>query len=53
MNMIFAEQCVFLRTKLLFTQVQLAKKLGGSVVTIAKWKIQNRKIKAIQNGKFL
>lgn len=27
--MIFAEQCVFLRTKLLFTQVQLAKKLGG------------------------
>ena len=27
--MIFAEQCVFLRTKLLFTQVQLAKILGG------------------------
>ena len=35
--MTFAEQCVFVRTKLLLTQGKLAKELGVSVVTIARW----------------
>ena len=37
LDMTFAEQCVFVRTKLLLTQGKLAKELGVSVVTIARW----------------
>lgn len=52
-NMTFAEQCVFVRTKLFLTQSNLAKKIGVSVATIARWETQNRKPQAIQYGKFL
>lgn len=51
--MTFSEQCIFVRTKLLLTQGQLAKKLDVSIVTIARWETQNRKPQAIQYGKFL
>lgn len=51
--MTFAEQCVFVRTKLLLTQGMLAKELGVSVVTISRWETQDRKPQAIQYGKFL
>ena len=53
LDMTFAEQCVFVRTKLLLTQGKLAKELGVSVVTIARWETQDRKPQAIQYGKFL
>ena len=51
--MTFAEQCVFVRTKLLITKGMLAKELGVSVVTISRWETQDRKPQAIQYGKFL
>ncbi|MDY5249153.1 MAG: helix-turn-helix transcriptional regulator [Bacilli bacterium] len=51
--MTFAEQCVFVRTKLLLNQGMLAKELGVSVVTISRWETQDRKPQAIQYGKFL
>lgn len=51
--MSFAEQCVFVRTKLLLTQSKRTKELGASVVTFARCEINNRKLQAIQYGKFL
>ena len=51
--MTFWEKVLFVRTKLLLTQTQLAKELGVSVVTISRWETQNKKPQAIQYGKFL
>ena len=39
--MTFGEKVLFVRTKLLLTQTQLAKELGVSVVTISRWETQN------------
>ena len=51
--MTFAEKVLYVRTKLLLTQFQLAKELGVSLVTIARWETQNKKPQAVQYGKFL
>lgn len=51
--MTFAEKVLFVRTKLLLTQAQLAKELGVSLATIARWETQNKKPQAVQYGKFL
>ena len=51
--MTFAEKVLYVRTKLLLTQSQLAKELGVSLVTIARWETQNKKPQAVQYGKFL
>ena len=51
--MTFSEKVVYVRIKLLLTQAQLAKELGVSVVTIARWEKQNRKPQIVQYGKFL
>lgn len=51
--MTFAEQCIWVRTKLLLTQKTLAKELGVSVVTISRWEKQNIKPQVSQYGKFI
>lgn len=51
--MTFAEKVLYVRTKLLLTQFQLAKELGVSLVTIARCETQNKKPQAVQYGKFL
>ncbi len=51
--MAFAEQCVFVRTKLLLAQDKLAKELGVSVVTLSRWETQDRNPLVIQYEKIL
>lgn len=51
--MTFGEKVLFVRTKLLLTQFQLAKELGVSLATVARWETQNKKPQAVQYGKFL
>lgn len=51
--MTFAEKCLFVRTELLLTQVQLAKLLDVSQVTIARWESEESKPQTVQYGKFL
>ncbi len=51
--MTFSEQCIYVRTKLLLTQKNLADFLGVSTITISRWETQDRKPRAIQYGKFL
>ena len=51
--MTFGEKVLFVRTKLLLTQFQLAKELGASLATVARWETQNKKPQAVQYGKFL
>ena len=51
--MSFGEKVLFVRTKLLLTQFQLAKELGVSLATVARWETQNKKPQAVQYGKFL
>lgn len=46
--MTFGEKVLFVRTKILLTQSQLAKKIGVSLAIVARWETQNKKPQAIQ-----
>jgi DNA-binding XRE family transcriptional regulator len=49
----FCDQVKYIRTKMLLTQDQLAKQVGVSKVTIARWECQKIAPRAVQYGKFL
>lgn len=48
----FSEKVIYVRSELLLTQTQLAKELGVSQVTIARWESEKRKPQLIQESKF-
>lgn len=48
----FAEKVVYVRRELFLTQAQLAKELGVSQVTIARWESEVSKPQMIQESKF-
>ena len=50
--MTFSEKVIFVRSELLLTQAQLAKELGVSQVTIARWESNKRSPQLIQESKF-
>jgi predicted transcriptional regulator len=49
----FCEEVKFVRTKLMITQKELAKNIGVSSVSVARWESQNVMPRAVQYGKFL
>ena len=48
----FAEKVMFVRSELFLTQTQLAKELGVSQVTIARWETSKRKPQLVLESKF-
>lgn len=50
--MLFKEKVLFVRKQLLMTQDQLAKEIGVSTVTVARWESKGREPRIVSQGKF-